>query len=96
MAKPAKPRTPKAAVKAKRAPSAKAANQSQPKSKLDQIIAALRSPKGATITQLMKLTDWQMHSVRGAIAGALKKKRGLAITSTKTNGERVYRIEAGK
>lgn len=60
-------------------------------SKLDQLEAALRAPKGATIADLMALTGWQMHSVRGALAGALKKKRGLAIRSTKTDGERVYR-----
>ncbi|GIK50995.1 MAG: hypothetical protein BroJett013_36920 [Alphaproteobacteria bacterium] len=62
------------------------------RSKLDQIITALRSPKGATIAQLAALTGWQAHSVRGAIAGALKKKRGLTIHSNKTKGERTYRI----
>lgn len=62
-------------------------------SKLDQMIAALRAPKGASISDLMTLTGWQMHSVRGAIAGALKKKRGLPVTSHKAaHGERVYRI----
>lgn len=61
-------------------------------SKLDKMVRALRQSKGATITDLMTLTGWQMHSVRGAIAGTLKKKRGLTITSSKTDGERVYRI----
>ena len=61
-------------------------------SKLDQITAALRAPKGATIAQLMSLTGWQAHSVRGAMSGALKKQRGLAITSTKSGAERVYKI----
>ena len=42
-------------------------------SKLDQMIAALRAPKGASISDLMSLTGWQMHSVRGAIARALRK-----------------------
>ena len=41
----------------------------------------------------MTLTGWQMHSVRGAIAGALKNKRGLPIVSAKVDGERRYRIE---
>lgn len=86
----------------KNAPPAKAATSSKPRnksappsSKLDQIVAALRSPKGASIGQLAKLTGWQVHSVRGALAGSLKK-RGLRITSTKDDDERIYRIEGGK
>lgn len=62
--------------------------------KLDRIAAALRAPKGATLADLMKLTGWQRHSVRGALAGALKK-RGHAVTSSKTGDERVYRIGGG-
>ncbi|WP_228445797.1 DUF3489 domain-containing protein [Terricaulis silvestris] len=61
-------------------------------SKLERVIAALRAPKGATISDLMELTGWQAHSVRGAISGALKKQHGLAIASTKSGDERVYRI----
>ncbi len=61
-------------------------------SKLDQIVGALRAPKGATIAMLATLTGWQTHSVRGAIAGALKKQRGLHITSKNVGQERVYRI----
>lgn len=63
-----------------------------PASKIDQIIVALRTPKGATIAQLVTLTGWQAHSVRGAMSGALKKKRGFTITSTKTGKERAYKI----
>lgn len=63
-------------------------------SKLDRIVAALRGHKGASIANLMKLTGWQAHSVRGALAGALKKARGLVIVSEKRNDERFYRIEA--
>ena len=65
-----------------------------PSSKLDQIISALRAPKGATIAQLVTLTGWQAHSVRGAMSGALKKGRGFKITSTKSGDERVYKIGA--
>jgi len=61
--------------------------------KIDAVVAALRAPGGASITDLMTLTGWQMHSVRGAIAGTLKRKRGLTVTSIKRDGERVYRIE---
>lgn len=88
-AKPSKRRNTAAAPKPK-AKTAKAAATAS--TKLDQIVAALREPKGASITDLMTLTGWQMHSVRGAIAGALKKKRGLKVMSTKANGERIYRI----
>jgi hypothetical protein len=66
------------------------------KSKLDRLIAALRAPKGATLADLMTLTGWQAHSVRGAMSGALKKQRGLSISSKKTGSERVYRIAGGK
>lgn len=67
-----------------------------PSTKLDAIEAALRAPKGATITDLMQLTGWQMHSVRGALAGALKKRRGLTITSSKVGDQRIYKLGAKK
>lgn len=57
------------------------------------LIAMLRRPEGATIAQVIEATGWQPHTVRGAISGALKKKRGLEVTSEKNEGgERVYRI----
>ena len=62
-------------------------------SKLASMIAMLRRPKGATIEQMMTATGWQAHSVRGAISGALKKNRGLTVTSdANSGGARVYRI----
>ena len=62
-------------------------------SKQAQVIAMLRRPGGATIRQIMDVTGWQAHTVRGALAGALKKKLGLSIASDKPQGgERVYRI----
>lgn len=61
-------------------------------SKLANMIALLRRKEGATLEQMMKATDWQSHSVRGAMSGALKKKRELNITSTKEGSVRVYRI----
>jgi Protein of unknown function (DUF3489) len=65
----------------------------KPTSKLSQIEAMLRRPEGATIAQLSKALDWQAHSVRGAMSGALKKKQGLTITATKDeHADRVYRI----
>jgi hypothetical protein len=59
--------------------------------KTEKIIALLRRPNGARIAELCKATGWQPHSVRGALAGTLKKKR-LKITSLKIEGIRTYRI----
>jgi hypothetical protein len=67
-----------------------------PASKLDQIVAALRAPKGATIAQLVALTGWQPHSIRGAMSGALKKQRGLAIASSKASDTRTYKIGSAR
>jgi hypothetical protein len=58
-------------------------------SKLDQVEALLVAPNGTTIAEIMTATGWQQHSVRGAMAGALKK-RGLTITSEKIDGLRRY------
>ena len=66
---------------------------SKSRTKLAQLEAMLRRPDGATVEQISKSLDWQTHSVRGAMSGALKKKQGLIITSEKTDdGRRVYRI----
>ena len=57
------------------------------------LIDMLRRPEGATIAQIIAATGWLAHTVRGAFAGALKKKRGLTVTSAKPEGgERVYRL----
>jgi hypothetical protein len=62
-------------------------------SKLDLIATALKGRNGSTIPDLMKITGWQAHSVRGALAGALKK-RGITITSERVNGQRRYRTSS--
>lgn len=57
------------------------------------LIAMLRRPEGATIPQMSSALDWEPHTVRGTLAGALKKRLGLTLVSEKTQGEdRVYRI----
>jgi hypothetical protein len=67
----------------------------KPASKLGRLEAMLRRPDGATIEQLSKALDWQAHSVRGAMSGALKKRQGLSVASEKReDGTRVYRIAA--
>jgi hypothetical protein len=83
MAKPTK------AIKTRK-PKAKSATGT---SKIAKLETLLRRSEGATIAQLVKALDWQAHSVRGAISGALKKQLGLAIISGKAEGEeRIYRI----
>lgn len=57
------------------------------------MLALLRRSKGASLVALMKATGWQAHSVRGYLAGTLKKKCGLSISSKKVDGVRVYRID---
>jgi hypothetical protein len=45
---------------------------------------------------MMQATGWQPHSVRGFLTSVVRKKLGLTLTSDKRNGERVYRVTAGK
>ena len=62
-------------------------------SKQSQLITMLKQPDGATIVEITKALDWLPHTVRGAIAGALKKKLGLNVESEKEGDRgRVYRI----
>ena len=57
------------------------------------VVEMLRRPEGATVDQIMAATGWQRHTVRGAFAGAIKKKLGLAIASEKVEDRgRVYRV----
>jgi len=62
-------------------------------SKQAKLIEMLQRPDGATIDEIVKKFEWQPHTVRGAIAGALKKKLGLDVQSEKIEGRgRIYRI----
>jgi hypothetical protein len=62
-------------------------------SKQAQLIEMLKRPDGTTIEEIAKKLDWQQHTVRGAIAGALKKKLGLNVQSEKIEPRgRIYRI----
>jgi hypothetical protein len=75
------------------APSEAKPRRSREDSKQATVIRMLQRPEGATLDQLVEATGWQKHTVRGCLAGALKKKLGLTITSAKgPNGDRVYRI----
>ena len=64
-------------------------------SKQALVIGLLQRPEGATIAQIMEATGWQQHTCRGTLAGTLKKRLGLTITSSKAAGsQRIYRIES--
>ena len=52
----------------------------------------LQSPAGATIAAMMKATGWQQHSVRGFLAGVVRKRLKLKLGSKKVDGERVYQV----
>ena len=75
----------------------KAAPRTRENTKQAQIIAMLQRPEGATINQIIEVTGWQPHTVRGTLAGAFKKKLGLLIVSEKdSQANRVYRIAYDK
>ncbi|MGJ4927484.1 DUF3489 domain-containing protein [Bradyrhizobium sp. HKCCYLRH3095] len=103
MAKLSKPAA--KAAKAKKASKSKPAarKQANPKkpgaprenSKQAQLIKLLERSQGASLDEIVKALDWQAHTVRGAIAGALKKKLGLDVKSEKDERRgRVYYITA--
>lgn len=52
-----------------------------------RLLNLLSAPQGASIEEMMLASGWQQHSVRGFLAGTVKKKMGLALTSTKAEGE---------
>ena len=81
---------------AKKAPKAgKKAEGARDGSKAARVLDLLKRPEGATLAELMKATGWQAHSVRGFLSGAVAKKLGLAVTSTKAeSGERTYSVKA--
>jgi hypothetical protein len=77
---------------AKAAP-AKEASTPRAESKGAKILALIGRPKGATLAEIVRATDWQKHSIRGFLSAAAKK-HGLKIESTKSEaGDRVYQIK---
>ena len=61
-------------------------------SKTAHIIAMLQAPAGATIDTMARATKWQPHSVRGFLAGVVRKKLGLTLVAADGANGRVYRI----
>jgi len=73
-------------------PAAGSVRKSRPDTKQAQLVVMLKQPGGASLDEIVAATGWQAHTVRGAIAGALKTKLGLAVTSESIEGRgRVYR-----
>jgi hypothetical protein len=76
-----------------RSKSSKPAKAAAPKlNKSANVIELLSRPEGVTIEAISKATNWQAHSVRGFLAGTVKKKLGKTLTSEKTESGRIYRI----
>jgi len=79
-----------------RSRSALSKTSTRPDSKHAHILAMLRTPAGATVAAIMTATEWQQHSVRGFLAGVVRKKLGLNLVSESTDKGRVYRIKDSK
>ena len=78
-----------------KSPAAKTQPRSRADSKQAKLVEMLKRTQGASIGEISTAFDWQAHTVRGAIAGALKKKLGLDVKSEKVEGRgTVYRIAA--
>lgn len=65
-------------------------------SKRARIVKMLNAPKGTTIAAIVSATGWQQHSVRGFLAGVVRKKLGLNLVSEQGSKGRVYRVKDGK
>ena len=82
-----------AAVAAKQPTAVEAKGKNaNPGSKQSRVITMLQSPAGATIAAMMQATGWQQHSVRGFLAGVVRKRLKLKLESKKVDDRRVYLV----
>ena len=72
----------------------KKAAATKARTKADQVVGLLSRPSGASIAEMMKSTGWQAHSVRGFLAGSLKKKGHGVASELDEGGVRRYRLAA--
>jgi hypothetical protein len=92
---PVTPKSHKAAANAPTAPGQVEQPQGGRSTKQERMLTLLSRPEGASIEEMMRATNWQQHSVRGFLAGTVKKKLGFALSSAKTaDGVRRYHIKA--
>jgi len=78
-------------------PDAASAEPEPRMTKQEHVLVLLSRKNGASIPEIMAVTDWQQHSVRGFFAGTVKKKLGFDLQSSKAEGkDRRYRIDAGR
>lgn len=75
-------------------PPQKAASAEPKVTRVDTLIALIGRPEGASAAELVAATGWQPHSVRGALAGAVRRKLGRRVTSQLVNGDRRYSLGA--
>jgi Protein of unknown function (DUF3489) len=96
---PVKGKVKKSPPKAKRTGTArpvakKTAEQAREGSKKAEVLDLMRRSQGASLAEIMELTGWQAHTVRGFVSGTLIKKLGLKVESFRTEEkERTYRIK---
>ena len=63
-------------------------------SKKAEVIDLMRRSQGATLSEVMELTGWQAHTVRGFVSGTLIKKLSLSVESFRSDEkERTYRVK---
>lgn len=86
----------KAGHEKKARPAGKPKRKNKAGSKQDRVLALLQRPDGATLDVLVKATGWQQHSIRGFLAGMVRKKLKLPLPSENVDGARIYRIGVGK
>ena len=92
---PKKGKAAKKASSAKKTPRAAKEKGTRDGSKAAKVLDLLKRTEGATLAEMMRVTGWQAHSVRGFLSGTVSKKLGLTVTSTKVeNGERTYTVKA--
>jgi hypothetical protein len=95
VAKPSAHAAPPKAQLARKAAGAKKPTPARRDSKTAKILDLLKRPGGVTLKEIMKVTQWQAHSVRGFLSGTVGKKMRTPVESFKKNdGERAYRISS--
>jgi hypothetical protein len=70
-------------------------NKLESHTKQSIVLSMLQAPAGATIAAVTRVTGWQAHSVRGFLAGVVRKRLKLKLASKKVAGTRVYQIAGG-